>query len=273
MSRFPGSRGDSRTHPSSLPPSLSHRPRPLKFWPFALVGLSSIAIAKISLHPRLKLTKDAAGWTLRYEYAKAHDPGPRDKGLEFPAPRDVAATEEDLARKREMDNRKWILDTGATSHMCTNRELMHSYTELPWGQQQSGFVSASGTLSHVVGIGSVTLDTQARVLGKEGAGAGSGSQQQGWRNRVTLNGVQFFPTKGVNLMSWSMLKRTATKHGVRLRLVEGEDWLLHVVKTEKSWNGVASAKEKETVVMSFRPERGLYVLVQPDGMGQQGKKS
>ena len=48
--------------PTSPPnPASYHRVRPLKLWPFALVGLTSFAIAKISLHPRLHFTRAPTG--------------------------------------------------------------------------------------------------------------------------------------------------------------------------------------------------------------------
>lgn len=266
-------------------PNNGQRPpniRPLKLWPFVLVGLTSFAIAKISLHPRMHLTREPTGWTLRYDYASAHDPGPADKGLQLPPalPRDLItgpapASGKDGAVSTALragaddgeSNTRWILDTGATGHMCTNRSLMHAYRELPWGQTRRGFMGANGQVSHLVGVGDVTLDVAIAQT------AGSGSSFSGpfpttttaqtvAKQRVTLSNVHFYPTHGVNILSWSQLKASAARQGVRLRLVEGaEDWSLRVVLIEGG--RIRGSRETEKPLMRFRMEGGLFVLDQP----------
>jgi hypothetical protein len=275
---------------ASPPPQRA--PRPLKFWPFLLVGLSAFAIAKISVHPRLRLTKDEAGWSLRYDYAYKSAPAPADKGYDLSPAGDGLAgfwqdprnafkqlrESSDLASKDTTSprhspdnphvssrsrlaerNTSWILDTGATSHMCTNQALLHSYRELTWGQTSRGFSSANGQLSHLVGIGNVTLE--AEVPGDKGtASAGVQKVQPSKIVRLTLKDVHFYPTKGVNLLSWSQLKRSGKAAGMKLRLVEEEDSSLTVVGVE---SGLLGGREKEKVLMRFRLQGGLFVLDQP----------
>lgn len=257
-------------------------PKPLKFWPFLLVGLSAFAIAKISVHPRLKLNKDEAGWTLRYDYSYKSSSTPEDKGLELPAtsgtfsnlwqdPRNafkqlretVSPSPGESPRARQNSdntpstavaqatdkNTTWILDTGATSHMCTNQRLLHSYRELAWGQTSRGFSSANGQLSHLVGIGNVTL--KARVASNSGEADSV---------TLTLRDVHFYPTKGVNLLSWSQLKRSGRAVGRKLRLVEEDDSSLVVVAVE---SGPLGGREKQRILMRFRLQAGLFVLDQP----------
>ena len=272
-----------RPDPGHAGPSRSN-PRPLKFWPFLLVGLSAFAVAKISVHPRLKLNKDEAGWTLRYDYSYKRSPIPTDKGLELPAgsgtlssfwkdprnafkdiresvnpssgeaspsrtPRDNGGPSPTSVSHSVERNTTWILDTGATSHMCTNQALYHAYRELPWGQTSRGFSSANGQLSHLVGIGNVTL--KARVPGNSEA-ANSVT--------LTLRDVHFYPTKGVNILSWSQLKKSGRAVGRKLRLVEEEDSSLTVIAVE---SGPLGGREKERILMRFRLQGGLFVLDQP----------
>lgn len=222
--------------------------RPLKFWPFAAVGLTSFLIAKISLHPRLALLRDTTGWTLRYEYSKPYDSGPDERGLDIQDVRNkISGGEQSVVTKsptRESDvdrNTSWILDTGANSHLCTNRDLMHSYTELGWGQTTLGFRGAGGRVDHHVGRGSCTLDGVVKAQGREVS------------SRVTLAGVWHYPGTGVNLLSWSALKRGAAAQGVKLKLEEADDWTLGVCMEE--------GRTKKQI-LRFRPQNGLYVLDQ-----------
>ena len=236
--------------PSALPLGSA---RPLKLWQFALVGISAYSIAKISLHPRLKLLRDSTGWTLRYDYAKAFDPGPAEKGLEIPPARGAGYITEpkQAAASQAAENTSWILDTGANGHMCTNREMMHNYTELTWGQSHSGFRSASGGKSDYQGIGDCTL--QLNVPGPAGKrDSPPGSTKT---SAVTLQRVHFYPTTGLNLISWSEMKRGASRGGQMLKLVENNDWSLGVNVKER--NGT------ERQIMRFKPVNGLYVLDQP----------
>jgi hypothetical protein len=101
--------GQQQHQQRPTPPLAISQARPLKLWPFALVGFSSICIAKLSLHPRLKLDKDDTGWTLRYDYKKAFEAGPADQGIEFLPKREPISS----AARREGGNKRWILDTGA----------------------------------------------------------------------------------------------------------------------------------------------------------------
>jgi hypothetical protein len=236
-------------HPPLKPALLVSQARPLRLWPFALVGVSSVCIAQMSLHPRLKLLKDSTGWTLRYDYAKDYDPGPVDKGLELPSPLPTALDRAAAAAGAvASSNTKWILDTGANSHMCTNRDLMHSYSELGWGQTRIGFRGANGAMDGYVGIGDCTLSTIAP--------ASKATKTPGQVQKFTLQRVHLFPTNGYNLISWSAMKRGAMKQGKRLKMVENDDWSLSICSVE--------SRGTLQQIMRFKPVNGLYVLEQPD---------
>lgn len=269
-----------------------HAPRPLKLWPFLLVGASAFAIAKISLHPRMNLKRDEGGWTLRYDYAHPDASVPADKGPEFPSTNSTswsgavsnaagqlkdtltsahgnssASTSPSgysITRNKLEDNTRWILDTGATSHMCTNRSLLHSYRELPWGQTTRGFSSANGGLAYLVGTGNVTLE--AEVPANVDVPGQRGGEKR--TERLTLTGVHFYPTKGVNILSWSQLKRSATANRWKLRLVEDDDSSLTVMAKE---GGILGGRDKEKVLMRFRLQGGLFVLEQPR-VSESGKQ-
>ena len=162
-------------------------------------------------------------------------------------------------------NTRWILDTGATGHMCTNRALLHAYRELAWGQTRRGFTGANGQVAHLVGVGDVTLD--AAVPPPSGGSSPTAVATAPLVQRFTLSGVHFYPTHGVNILSWSALKRAAAAQGVRLRLVEGSDASLRVVLVE----GRLKGRETERLLMRFRQEGGLFVLDQPEAKETLGR--
>jgi hypothetical protein len=107
-----------------------------------------------------------------------------------------------------------------------------------------------------VGTGNVTLD--AEVPADPGSALKGGSEMR--TERVTLTGVHFFPTKGVNILSWSQLKRSAVANRWKLRLVEEDDSSLTILAAE---GGLLGGREKEKVLMRFRLQGGLFVLDQP----------
>ena len=77
----------------------------------------------------------------------------------------------------------WIVDSGATAHMCKTQE---SFKDLSTSHPNSYIEVANGTTAKVEGIGSVRLST---------------SSSTGKKINITLENVLFVPTLGRNLLS------------------------------------------------------------------------
>jgi hypothetical protein len=277
---------ESRLSPGAVPPRFRSMPKPIKLWPFLAIGASAVCIAVYPIEQRIKFDRSDSGWALRYEYAQ-QVPEPQDKGLVLPkekstlkslsdwwqappvvSPHDKPPTLSDrlpAILRRRRDNTTWILDTGATGHVCTNRAYMHSYRDLRFEFFKSGFKSANGGVDEFVGRGDVTLRVQVpRALTFKNEDLSETGTRAA---RVTVRGVYHYPSEGYNILSWSKLKMTAAGAGMTLRLADQEDAGLAVMLVEQ---GPLSAPNKERPLMKFKLQQGLYVLEQPTSQEAYG---
>ncbi|XP_074579060.1 uncharacterized protein LOC141835562 [Curcuma longa] len=87
------------------------------------------------------------------------------------------------------NSRQWWMDTGATRHVCCNKELLHNFEEIKGEKLYMG----NSATSDVMGQGKVVLKMTS---GKE----------------LTLNNVLYVPEVRKNLVSGSLL----SKHGFRI---------------------------------------------------------
>jgi hypothetical protein len=150
------------------------------------------------------------------------------------------------------DDKDWIFDTGATSHVCGNRSLLHHYSSLnPYTNKLHG-----GAVAHfgpnpipIVGIGDATLvlpvgeDSPSRPSKLFGSIDKNLSKVQA----LTVRNVMHIPDAGINIISWSQLKKSSKN--LNLCLVEEND-------------GVLIVKSKDQPLMRFILRDGLYFLEQ-----------
>lgn len=142
----------------------------------------------------------------------------------------------------------WILDTGATAHVCTNRSLMSSFRPLS-DSKASGHFGPHPT--PITAIGECVLTVPHQVVGSD-----LGGQEPKRSFAVTkLPGVIYMPSAGINIVSWSAMKRAK---GKPFRLVENE--------ADDSLRILANGTE----IMKFELNEGLYYLVQGNGKGMVG---
>ncbi|KEF55394.1 uncharacterized protein A1O9_08144, partial [Exophiala aquamarina CBS 119918] len=176
-------------------------------------------------------------------------PGPRDEGVV------LSPTTKPLAPRKAatFGDKDWIFDTGATSHVCSNRTLLHRYSSLnPYTNR-----SHAQAVAHfgpnpipIVGIGDATLslpagDASSSVWSKL---YGPSDQNLLGRQPLTIRNVRYIPDGGVNLISWSQLKQSKN---VNLYLAEENDGVLVV------W-----ARGHPQPLMRFALRDGLYFLEQ-----------
>lgn len=154
--------------------------------------------------------------------------------------------------RKPWDENDWIFDTGATSHVCGNRSLIHRYSSLnPYTNKLQGQAVAhfGPNPIPVVGIGDATLvlpmgeNSSSRPLNPFGSIDKNLSQVQ----TLTIRNVMHIPEAGINIISWSQLKQSS-KH-LNVRLVEGND-------------GDLIIKSKDQALMRFILRDGLYFLEQ-----------
>lgn len=230
---------------------MAHHPRPSPSGPFskpALLAFSSMIafVAGVSVYPRVTLTRTADAWTLHYHRRTLTQSArpPADPGLLLSSgTRDeTAASSSRAAGRRIWSDNDWILDTGATTHVCTDAKRMHNYTSF----ENSALMRSVGHFGpnpvRIKGMGECTLDLPGVVAPIEGRGLE--------RGRLTISNVSHMPEAGINIVSWSQLRRA---RGLRLRLRDNEDGSLGVVKVEG---------EKSREIMRFRLRDGLYFLEQ-----------
>lgn len=177
---------------------------------------------------------------------KYHAPAPADKGLVItPAAKPPSSLASSSLHKPFSDE-DWILDTGATTHVCTNRALIHSYKALDlhsnkFTPKPVGFFGPNP--APIIGTGDCTL-TLPSLSPSEAPAAADGTAVV--VNFITIKHVNHIPAAGLNLISWSQLKRAK---GLDLRLVEDAD-------------GSLTVRNHDQPVMRFEPRHGLYFLVQ-----------
>ena len=160
------------------------------------------------------------------------------------------------ALRKTATNTDWIFDTGATTHVCTNRSLLHGYDRLnPYNNRVDpravGYFGPNPIA--IVGAGDVTFtlpSTGAAKLASDDQGGGPRTRSV---YRLTLKNVSHIPEAGVNLISWSQLKRAK---GVQLKLVEHDDGSLIV-------------QDRGRCLMRFELRGGLYFLDQILDMPEQ----
>jgi len=155
----------------------------------------------------------------------------------------------------------WVLDTGASYHMCPRREWFSTYAQV-----ENGCIKmANSSVSQVAGIGSIQIRTHDGRF-------------------CTLNDVRHVPSMEKNLISLSLLDSRGLKYsngdGI-LQVCQGSDvilkgvisgtlYILHGFTVTVSAN-VASAeihKEDMTKLWHMRlghmSERGMQILSQED---------
>lgn len=111
----------------------------------------------------------------------------------------------------------------------------------------------------IVGAGDVTftlpapLDPIERTASQAWPFGSAPKQDTRMVHRLTIKNVSFIPEAGVNLISWSQLKRAK---GVDLRLVENRDGSLLV-------------QDRGQTLMRFQLRQGLYYLDQIQDVTKQ----
>ncbi|EHY54355.1 hypothetical protein HRR83_008062 [Exophiala dermatitidis] len=293
-------------------------------------------IGAVSIAPRISILKTDDSTIIKYDHlspkSKHQTPAPADPGLIItPSPKPQSSPSSNSSNENK--SRKpfspddWIFDTGATTHVCANRALLHSYDTLnPYNNSVNpravGYFGPNPV--PIVGAGDCTFilpgdelpDTSAHASSPTSSSSSAGSHsrttsdakpssmltsllgtgparrssstmaggdrldaarggvvddQHIFNNsddksslspplpppphykavtRLTVKNVMHIPTAGVNLISWSQLKRAK---GLQLRLVEEPDGSLTVQHQER---GVART------LMRFEPRDGLFFLVQ-----------
>ena len=84
-----------------------------------------------------------------------------------------------------IDSEKWIVDSGATSHMCNNKALLEDFVEL---SEPVDVMLGDGKILNAIGSGVVTVHTNLA----------NGKQQE-----CKLHNVLFVPNVSYNLLSVS----------------------------------------------------------------------
>ncbi len=236
-------------------------PTPGPFSASAVVAFTGMAafIASVSIYPRVSYSRDDNFTTVRYQHRHTMSSGarPADPGLIVsPSPKEEISSSSSngkdamLRAERRWGDKDWILDTGATTHVCTDASMMHGYTSFA----HSSLVKSVGHFGPnpiaIAGIGDCTLDVpapegSARPRFSEGLGVERGFTAKG---RLTVHNVSHIPTAGINILSWSQLRRA---RGLELRLRDNEDGSLGVI----SWR-----RGEAVEIMRFVLRDGLYFL-------------
>ncbi|KAL2414221.1 hypothetical protein ABEF95_005473 [Exophiala dermatitidis] len=294
-------------------------------------------IGAVSIAPRISILKTDDSTIIKYDHlnpkSKHQTPAPADPGLIIapgPKPPTSSPTSSTPSQKNKpFGPDDWIFDTGATTHVCANRALLHSYDTLnPYnnsvnpravgyfgpnpvpivGAGDCTFILPGDDLTDVADIGNNTLTSSSgstsgppghsrssssmltsllgvgpgRSTGRPSSMVGdvsaqhsdpSSSSDNGDQNdptslsnsslpphykavtRLTVKNVMHIPTAGVNLISWSQLKRAK---GLQLRLVEEPDGSLIVQHQD------GGRQQRARTLMRFEPRDGLFFLVQAD---------
>lgn len=241
---------------------MARRPPPSgPFSPAAVLTFTGMAafITGISVYPRISYSRDDNFTTVRYQHRQFTSSGarPADPGIVVaPGPKgqleSSSNTDKDAIRRsgRHWGDKDWILDTGATTHVCTDASMMHGYTSFA----HSSLVKSVGHFGPnpiaIAGIGDCTLDLPApegssRVSVSDALGLERGFAAKG---RLTVHNVSHIPSAGINILSWSQLRRA---RGLELRLKDNEDGSLGVI----SWR-----RGEGVEIMRFVLRDGLYFL-------------
>ncbi|KAK5555065.1 hypothetical protein LTR46_006695 [Exophiala xenobiotica] len=209
-------------------------------------------VGACSAVPRLSLTRTEDSTIVKYDHVKpkVHVPAPADPGLVITSgpkqPSSSPSPSTPAGHRKPFSDTDWILDTGATTHVCTNRALLHSYDTLnPYSNSLNpravGYFGPNPV--PIVGAGDCTLSLPSRITQKTGGSADTPGLVV---NRMTIRHVMHIPSAGVNLISWSQLKRAK---GLDLNLVEDAD-------------GSLSVRNRGQLLMQFEARDGLFFLVQ-----------
>ena len=174
---------------------------------------------------------------------------------------------------RRWSDKDWIFDTGATTHVCTDASLMHGYTSFAHSRLAKSVGYMGPNPISIKGIGDVSLDLPASVsspghdslmdtaLRRELSVSDALGTERGFatKGRLTIHNVSHIPGAGINIISWSQLRRAK---GLELRLRDNEDGSLVIVSV-----GGRDGREGKTV-MRFVARDGLYFLDRGDGDGR-----
>lgn len=177
-------------------------------------------------------------------------PAPRDEGIVLSPT--MKPTTTGRSGRKPWDDKDWIFDTGATSHVCGNRSLLHHYSSLnPYTDKLHGQAVAhfGPNPIPIVGIGDATL---VLPVGENSSSRSSNLFNPSDRNSLkaqalTVKNVMHIPDAGINIISWSQLKKSSKN--LNLCLIEEND-------------GVLAIKSKDQPLMRFILRDGLYFLEQ-----------
>ena len=94
-----------------------------------------------------------------------------------------------VSEKQHKASHKWIIDSGASVHMCNDRSLFHSFRKF----NKEGAVSVgNGEVVTTVGVGTVRCE----------------AANKGWKNRkIQLKDVLYIPNLMCNLLSVSQMRK------------------------------------------------------------------
>ncbi|KAI1615366.1 hypothetical protein EDD37DRAFT_505420 [Exophiala viscosa] len=220
------------------------------------VAATATLTGAVLIAPRVSIVRREDATIIKYNHLKPKDfvPAPAEKGLIItPSPKPPppsSASPTSPASHKPFSDEDWILDTGAMTHVCTNRTLLHSYTshDLSGNKYSYKPVAFFGpNAAAIVGNGNCTLALPSLSPSNAPAPTAAAGNSAGVVvNFITIKHVSHIPTAGLNLISWSQLKRA---RGLNLRLVEDDDGSLIV-------------RNHDQPVMRFELRNGLYFLVQ-----------
>jgi hypothetical protein len=220
-------------------------------------------ITTASIYPRFTVTRDDNFTTLRYQHGRSTSSGvsPMDPGLVIaPGPKAQISSSDSgedggsarrNANGRPWRDKDWILDTGATTHVCTDAALMHGYTSFAHSPLMKSVGHFGPNPVPIAGIGDCTLDLPGPTHLSRGSVSDALGIERGFsaKGRLTIHNVSHIPAAGINIISWSQLRRAK---GLELRLRDNEDGSLGVVNVRDGGQG--------REIMRFANRDGLYFL-------------
>ena len=227
----------------------------LPLHPIATFSGMLLFISAVAAYPRINIDRSADATTITYRHIKTPktNPPPTDPGLIIssdPLRKDSSPSQR---ISREDLTNEWIFDTGATTHVCTNEALMHSTTSFAHSPLAQAVGHFGPNPVPVKGIGDVTLDLFSNSPHESSSIINAVGLRGVSRGRLTIHNVSYIPKAGVNLISWSQLKRA---RGMKLGLREGKDGGLEIWEVDR-----------REMIMRFVLRDGLYFL---DQGGREG---
>lgn len=251
--------------------------RGLPLRPVATFGGMLFFISVVASYPRISVSRSSDATTITYRHLQslAAKPPPSDPGLIISSDPNHKTTPPGH-KTRENMAKEWIFDTGATTHVCCDFSLMHNTTSFAYSRlaQAVGHfgpnpvpvrgmgdvtftlppASATAVPAPAIGPSSMLLSTIRRTSkpSTEDTSVEGGVKV----NRMTVTNVSYMPESGVNIISWSQLKRA--KGGLQMALREPTQF-----QGIEVWDEGSNQK-----LMTFRLRDGLYFL---DHLSMRGR--